>query len=279
MILIFDSAMQVGSVDFLGQPTGAFVRLAEAIHIPGITEIPIPVRFIFILMGPKLIDIDYHEVGRSIATLMSNDSFHRIAYRAEDRNELLSAINEFLDDSIVLPPGNWQHEDLLPFEELKAKSEWIRSRKRKALKLRNKEKSGGATSDDEKKLLASQDDSSDIASGKIRKKRDPLERTNRPWGGLINDIKRRYPMFKSDILDGLNSETIAATIFMYFAALSTAITFGGLCSEKTKNLIGIPETLLAASIVGKSYAQRLIHIVLNLLINEKFLTQLISANM
>lgn len=36
--------MQVGSVDFLGQPTGAFVRLAEAITIPGITEIPIPCR-------------------------------------------------------------------------------------------------------------------------------------------------------------------------------------------------------------------------------------------
>ncbi|XP_055317882.1 anion exchange protein 3 isoform X2 [Sitodiplosis mosellana] len=239
----------VGSVDFLGQPTGAFVRLAEAIHIPGITEIPIPVRFIFILMGPKLIDIDYHEVGRSIATLMSNDSFHKIAYKADDRQELLSAINEFLDDSIVLPPGNWTNENLLPFEELKAKSEWIRSRKAKALQLRKKEKST-TTSDDEKKLLAAQEESSDVTSGRARKKRNPLERTNRPWGGLINDIKRRYPMFKSDIVDGLNSETLAATIFMYFAALSTAITFGGLCSEKTKNLIGIPETLLAASVVG-----------------------------
>lgn len=200
-------------------------------------------------MGPKLIDMDYHEVGRSIATLMSNDSFHNIAYKAEDRNELLSAINEFLDDSIVLPPGNWQREDLLPFEELKAKSEWIRSRKAKALQAKNKDKSG-ATSDDEKKLLAAQEESNDVSSISGRKKRNPLERTHRLWGGLLNDIKRRYPMYKSDFIDGLNSETIAATIFMYFAALSTAITFGGLCSEKTKNLIGIPETLLAASVVG-----------------------------
>lgn len=240
----------MGSVDFLGQPTGAFVRLAEAINIPGITEIPIPVRFIFILMGPKLIDVDYHEVGRSIATLMSNDSFHRIAYRADDRQELLSAINEFLDDSIVLPPGNWQNEDVLPFEELKAKSEWIRSRKAKALQMKNKEKKTGATSNDEKKLLAAEDELLNVTSHKARKKRNPLERTNRPWGGLVNDIKRRYPMFKSDIVDGLNSETLAATIFMYFASLSTAITFGGLCSEKTNNYIGIPETLMAASVVG-----------------------------
>lgn len=239
----------MGSVDFLSQPTGAFVRLAEAIQIPGITEVPIPVRFIFILMGPKLIDMDYHEVGRSIATLMSNDSFHNIAYKAEDRQELLSAINEFLDDSIVLPPGNWQREDLLPFEELKAKSEWIRSRKAKALQMKNKEKSG-ISSEDEKKLLAAQEELNNKSGFRGRKKRNPLERTNRLWGGLINDIKRRYPMFKSDFTDGLNSETLAATIFMYFAALSTAITFGGLCSEKTDNLIGIPETLLAASVVG-----------------------------
>lgn len=240
---------KVGSVDFLTQPTGAFVRLAEAIYIPGLTEVTIPVRFIFILMGPKLIDMDYHEVGRSLATLMSNDCFHKVAYKADDRQELLSAINEFLDDSIVLPPGNWQRDDLLPFEELKAKSEWIRSRKAKALQLRNKEKPCTSSDNEETKILAKHDEST-LLSATVRKQRSPLERTNRLWGGLLNDIRRRYPMYKSDFTDGFNSETLAATIFMYFAALSTAITFGGLCSEKTENLIGIPETLLAASVVG-----------------------------
>lgn len=97
--------MKVGSVDFLEQPTIAFVRLAEGCLMPSITEVPIPVRFLFILLGPKTADLDYHEVGRSIATLMSNRHFHNIAYKADDRRELLSAINEFLDDSIVLPPG------------------------------------------------------------------------------------------------------------------------------------------------------------------------------
>lgn len=109
--------------------------------MPSITEVPIPVRFLFILLGPKNADLDYHEVGRSIATLMSNRHFNNIAYKADDRKELLSAINEFLDDSIVLPPGKrienfitkelsimalhfsgkWDREQLLPFEELKAK--------------------------------------------------------------------------------------------------------------------------------------------------------------
>lgn len=237
------NCFQVGAVDFLKQPTIAFVRLAEGIQIPGVTEVPIPVRFIFILLGPKTVDLDYHEVGRSIATLMSNDHFHKIAYKANDRRDLLSAINEFLDDSIVLPPGNWQRNDLLPFEELKAKSEWIRSRKTKALEAKNKDKQ--IILDEEKKLLALTED-----GGDDRKKSNPLKKTHRLWGGMINDIKRRLPMYKSDIVDGLNSETLAATIFMYFAALSTAITFGGLASDKTKDMIGISETLLAASVVG-----------------------------
>lgn len=103
--------------------------------MPSITEVPIPVRFLFILLGPRIVDLDYHEVGRSIATLMANEHFHEIAYKADDRKELLSAINEFLDDSIVLPPGNWDRHDLLPFDELKAKKDWIRSRKTKALEV------------------------------------------------------------------------------------------------------------------------------------------------
>lgn len=128
----------VGAVDFLDQPTIAFVRLAEGVFIPSITEVTIPVRFMFTLLGPRNADLDYHEIGRSIATLMANTSFHKVAYKANERRELLSAINEFLDDSIVLPPGDWERQALLPFSELKAKSEAIRKRKAKALEEKSK---------------------------------------------------------------------------------------------------------------------------------------------
>lgn len=111
----------VGAVEFLEQPTIAFVRLAEGIIMPGVIEAPLPVRFLFVLLGPKTCDLDFHEVGRSIATLMSNRHFQMIAYKCDDRKEILTAINEFLDDSIVLPAGKWDREHLLPFEELKAK--------------------------------------------------------------------------------------------------------------------------------------------------------------
>ncbi|XP_015186567.1 PREDICTED: band 3 anion transport protein isoform X2 [Polistes dominula] len=229
----------VGAVDFLDQPTIAFVRLAEGVFMPAITEVKIPVRFMFTLLGPRNGDLDYHEIGRSIATLMANTSFHKVAYKANERRELLSAINEFLDDSIVLPPGDWERQALLPFNELKAKSEAIRKRKAKAL---------------EEKTKPVQSEAAIKKAGEEEKKPpdddDPLRRTRRPFGGLINDIKRRYPHYLSDFTDGLSSSCIAAAIFMYFAALCAAITFGGLMSDKTQNTIGISETLVSGSWTG-----------------------------
>lgn len=61
---------------------------------------------------------------------------------------------------------------------------------------------------------------------------DPLRRTGRPFGGLIRDVRRRYPQYLSDFRDALDPQCIAAVIFIYFAALSPAITFGGLLGER-----------------------------------------------
>lgn len=234
------TSVLVGDVDFLEQPAIAFIRLAEAVYIPSLIEVNIPVRFIFILLGPKGANLDYHEVGRSISTLMANHEFHNIAYEAYNRKALLSAINEFLDDSIVLPPGDWERQALLPIEEIKAKSERIRKRKEDALKI--------AVGEETKPMLVSDD------GGKKPPFPNPLERTRRPFGGLINDLKRRYPFYWSDIKNGLNPQCAAAALFMYFAALSGAITFGGLMSDKTQNLIGVSETLVATSVAGLTFA-------------------------
>jgi hypothetical protein len=43
--------------------------------------------------------------------------FREIAYQAMDRRDLLSGINDFFSDSIVLPPGDFDKELLLPIIE------------------------------------------------------------------------------------------------------------------------------------------------------------------
>lgn len=44
---------------------------------------------------------------------MSLQQFHEAAYLADDRQDLLNAINGFLDCSIVLPPSELGGDDLL----------------------------------------------------------------------------------------------------------------------------------------------------------------------
>ena len=87
-----------------------------------------------------------------------------------------------------------------------------------------------------------------------RPPRNPLQRTSTPFGGLIDDIRHRYPKYLDDIKDGLNSQCVAATIFIYFAALSGAIAFGGLMGTSTKSAIGISETLIISAVAGLFFA-------------------------
>ncbi|ETE66702.1 Anion exchange protein 4, partial [Ophiophagus hannah] len=101
------SNVLVGEVDFLENPFIAFVRLQQAVMLGALTEVPVPTRFLFILLGPKGKAKSYHEIGRAIATLMSDEVFHDIAYKAKDRQDLIAGIDEFLDEVIVLPPGEW----------------------------------------------------------------------------------------------------------------------------------------------------------------------------
>lgn len=42
-----------------------------------------------------------------MATLMSDEIFHEVAYRAKKRDHLLAGVDEFLDAVTVLPPGEW----------------------------------------------------------------------------------------------------------------------------------------------------------------------------
>jgi sodium bicarbonate transporter 10 len=97
----------VGEIDFLERAISAFVRLNQACHLGDLTEVPVPTRFLFILLGPRSIPGQYHEVGRAMATLMSDEVFHDVAYKAKSREDLLAGVDEFLDAVTILPPGAW----------------------------------------------------------------------------------------------------------------------------------------------------------------------------
>ncbi|KAK7074383.1 Anion exchange protein 3 [Halocaridina rubra] len=237
------TAVLVGAVDFLKQPTIAFVRLAEGVMMDNLVEVPIPVRFMFVLLGPFHGEMDYHEVGRSISTLMSDKGFHEVAYRAHSRGQLLSAINEFLNASIVLPPSDWNNKDLVPIDDIRAKANEIMKKKQTQRTERQQGEPGRAPVS-----------AGDTGDGGRPPRRDPLKRVGKPFYGLIQDIKLRYPLYLSDLKDGLSGQVAAAAIFIFFAALSAAITFGGLYGDITDNYIGVGETLLISMVNGLIFA-------------------------
>lgn len=48
------SNILVGEVDFLEKPLSAFIRLNHANFLGDLTEVPVPTRFLFILLGPAV---------------------------------------------------------------------------------------------------------------------------------------------------------------------------------------------------------------------------------
>uniref|UniRef100_A0A8C2RXA5 Anion exchange protein n=1 Tax=Capra hircus TaxID=9925 RepID=A0A8C2RXA5_CAPHI len=227
------SNVLVGEVDFLERPIIAFVRLAPAVLLSGLTEVPVPTRFLFLLLGPAGKAPQYHEIGRSIATLMTDEIFHDVAYKAKDRNDLLSGIDEFLDQVTVLPPGEWD-----PSIRIEPPKSVPSQEKRKIPVFSN----GSAPS------------SGDAPKEAAHHAGPELQRTGRLFGGLILDIKRKAPFFLSDFKDALSLQCLASILFLYCACMSPVITFGGLLGEATEGRISAIESLFGASLTGIAYS-------------------------
>jgi len=138
-----------------------FVRLAEATPLSDVSMIPTPTRILVLILVPNGMEEDFVEMGKSLGTLLANrvreaeweesktqsvndcripsanpfQRFYETGLRATSLKDLVWGMNEFLQESIVLPPGDYySHErlyDLLPQHELVNKSNLIRRQKEK----------------------------------------------------------------------------------------------------------------------------------------------------
>uniref|UniRef100_A0A7N8WS94 Anion exchange protein n=1 Tax=Mastacembelus armatus TaxID=205130 RepID=A0A7N8WS94_9TELE len=208
------------------KPVVAFVRLSDSVVMESALECPVPVRFVFVLVGPSASGIDYSESGRAMGALMADWVFCLEAFLAKTDKELTNAIADFMDCSIVIPPTEIQDKAML---------EPVINFQKKMLRDR---------------LRPSDTRLAFVEEPAVGPREDPLARTGYPFGGMVKDVKRRYRHYLSDFTDALNPQVLAAVIFIYFAALSPAITFGGLLADKTDKMMGVSELMVSTSVQG-----------------------------
>uniref|UniRef100_A0AAR2JKY2 Anion exchange protein n=1 Tax=Pygocentrus nattereri TaxID=42514 RepID=A0AAR2JKY2_PYGNA len=233
------SNVLIGEVDFVDKPFVAFVRLAQATTLGGLTEVPVPTRFLFVLLGPHGKAKSYNEIGRAMATLMVDDLFSDVAYKARDREDLIAGIDEFLDEVIVLPPGEWDPKirieppKKLPSAEMR-KSVFSLNELGQA----NGTAGGGGAAADDEEMPAPHELGEELTF------------TGRFCGGLYLDIKRKIPWLPSDFYDGFHIQSISGVLFIYLGCITNAITFGGLLGDATDNYQGVMESFLGTALAG-----------------------------
>ncbi|XP_014900821.1 electrogenic sodium bicarbonate cotransporter 4 isoform X3 [Poecilia latipinna] len=232
------SNVLIGEVDFLDKPFVSFVRLAQATTLGGLTEVPVPTRFLFILLGPQGKTKSYNEIGRAIATLMVDDLFSDVAYKARDRDDLIAGVDEFLDEVIVLPPGEWDPKIRIEPPK-KVPSAEMRKSVLNLNELGQMNGSAGGAGGGEDNELPVQHELG-----------EELMFTGRFCGGLWLDIKRKIPFYCSDIYDGFHIQSISAVLFIYLGCITNAITFGGLLGDATDNYQGVMESFLGTALAG-----------------------------
>ncbi|KAM4892840.1 anion exchange protein 4 [Sylvia borin] len=224
----------VGEVEFLEKPFAAFIRLRHGVSLGSLAEVSLPSRFLFILLGPAKVKA-YHEVGRAMATLLTDELFQRVALQAEHREDLITGIEAFLDELIVLPPGKWDPSTRIP-----PPSHLPSPRRRTAVDPLDQQPHGNGD------MTAA----GDRASPGHPRSGEELERTGRLFGGLLRDIRRKAPWYGSDFSDALHPQCLSAVLYIYLATVTNAITFGGMLGDATANMQGVLESFLGTAFAG-----------------------------
>nr|XP_008253051.2 anion exchange protein 4 isoform X12 [Oryctolagus cuniculus] len=231
-------AVLAGELGFLAQPLAAFVRLRDPVWLGPLTEVPLPSRFFCLLLGPPMLGKGYHELGRAAAVLLSDPHFQWSVRRASNLHDLLTALDAFLEEVTVLPPGRWDPTARIPPPRClpsRHKRPPLHLQKVKGLSVPHR------------------------TQAEDRHRNGPLapspelQRTGRLFGGLVQDVRRKASWYPSDFSDALHPQCVSAVLYIYLATVTNAITFGGLLGDATDGAQGVLESLLGTAVAGAAF--------------------------
>ncbi|KAL2778995.1 anion exchange protein 4 isoform 3, partial [Daubentonia madagascariensis] len=216
-----------GELGFLAQPLGAFVRLRDPVVLGLLTEVPLPSRFFCLLLGPPMLAKGYHEMGRAAAVLLSDPQFQWSVRRANNLHDLLAALDTFLEEVTVLPPGRWDPTARIPPP--------------KCLPCEHK------------RLLSQLREVRGLAAPHRIQAEDRHRHGPHAPSPELQRTGRKASWYPSDFLDALHPQCFSAVLYIYLATITNAITFGGLLGDATNGAQGVLESFLGTAVAGAAF--------------------------
>ncbi|CEF61171.1 Na[+]-driven anion exchanger 1 [Strongyloides ratti] len=233
------SIIMCGVVQKLKQPMCTFIRLAtKTLFYPEMPSHPVPTRFIFILLVPN--ENYTHEIlylGRTLSALLADDIFKSIIYNCSCNITICEAIDKFMSQIIAIAPRqlNIHNTRLDPIDDICIENRNITNR--------YIDYDGIEILENNKNYTNRTGNSFDYE----------LARTGKVFGGLINDIKKKSSTYFSDFSDffkGRPGQSLASIFFLFFASLTSALTFGAVMEIALNREMAAIENILASVICG-----------------------------
>ncbi|TGZ67853.1 hypothetical protein CRM22_004566 [Opisthorchis felineus] len=263
-----------GTLNFLTKPLIALIRSKRTISNSCISEVNVPVRFIFSYLGPPSNEFKYTKLGRVFAVMMSNSIFRAAVYDAKTTSDLIKSVDLFMTDALVMPLARHPHP-----EALAGMVRQIEAYKREGAYGKEPERLERSTS--MSKRPSQPDFPFDVGSRKFSAldiatqegaltqmdatQRGSISATERvptrqrclndfcpPYVDFARGIRPWINRFSSDFKDAVKKDNVGivfgSVLFLYFVNLAPAITFAALLNSQVDKGFTVSVTLVSTGV-------------------------------
>ncbi|KER24175.1 hypothetical protein T265_08111 [Opisthorchis viverrini] len=240
-----------GTVNFLTKPLIALIRSKRTITNSCISEVNVPVRFIFSYLGPPSNEFKYTKLGRVFAVMMSNSIFRAAVYDAKTTSDLIKSVDLFMTDALVMPLARHPHPEALAgmvrqIEAYKREGAYGREPERFERTLDMATQEGALTQMDATQR------GSISATERVPTRQRCLNDFCPPYVDFARGFRPWINRFPSDFKDAVKKDNVGivfgSVLFLYFVNLAPAITFAALLNSQVDKGFTVSVTLVSTGV-------------------------------
>ncbi|CCD72423.1 Anion exchange protein [Caenorhabditis elegans] len=205
------------------------IRFVETTAMEKIFPNMTNVRHLFFLIGPALENVTYLDLGRALASVVSNPPATTTFDQLKSPDSITKAIERFLAGTVVIAPGRIDNKNLV-------RSDLIR-------KLVNMQ--GEKT---ETKIVHPKD--VDVERNATKKAEEAEDKPFRLFSGVTSDLRNRAKHYFSDYRDGFNISIFTVVFYMFCVTVVPTLTFGAIMGAGTSGLLAVKECLVSQALSG-----------------------------